>query len=187
MFDFQPHLKGELLAMRPYRPEDWDALLAAASDAQIWDQHPVHGNWREDVFRASIDRAFADQGGLLAIDQVSSTIVGFSRYSTLYVEPGEVEIGWTFLARSHWGGAWNRDMKRMMLAHALETWPVVILRIGEHNLRSRRAMEKIGGNLMDRTQVVNVSGAEHLHVCYAITRHSFASSEFFARQQRANG
>ncbi|MBI1255230.1 MAG: GNAT family N-acetyltransferase [Hyphomonas sp.] len=187
MFEFQPHLKGELLAMRPYRPEDWDALLAAASDALIWDQHPIHGEWREDVFRASIDRALADQGGLVAIDLVSRKIVGFSRYSTLNVEPGEIEIGWTFLARSHWGGPCNRDMKRMMLAHALATWPVVIFRIGVHNLRSRRAMEKIGGKLMDRTQVVNVSGAEHLHVCYAITRHSFASSDLYAGQQRVTG
>jgi len=31
----------------------------------------------------------------------------------------EVEIGWTFLARSHWGGATDREVKRLMLDHAL--------------------------------------------------------------------
>src|SRR2546421_11441478 len=32
----------------------------------------------------------------------------------------EIEIGWTFLARSHWGGIYNREMKQLMLRHGLQ-------------------------------------------------------------------
>ena len=39
-FGLQPHLKGELLELRPLAPEDWDDLFAVASDPLIWEQHP---------------------------------------------------------------------------------------------------------------------------------------------------
>ena len=39
-FDLQPILKGELIELRPLRPQDFDALFSAASDPQIWEQHP---------------------------------------------------------------------------------------------------------------------------------------------------
>lgn len=177
MFDFQPNLDGELIAMRPYQPEDWDALLAAASDPLIWEQHPIHGDFNESVFRASIDSALADQGGLAAIDKATGAIVGFTRYSKQFVEPGEIEIGWSFLARRYWGGPHNGDMKRIMLIHALACWPVVIFRIGEHNMRSRKAMEKIGGQLLERTQLIEFKGQRLLHVCYAMTRETFAAQQ----------
>ena len=57
----------------------------------------------------------------------------------------EIEIGWTFLARSHWGGAYNRELKRLMMAHAFKFVDNVILFVGATNLRSQRAVEKIGG------------------------------------------
>jgi len=176
MFDFQPRLVGDLLTLRPYRPEDWEALLAAASDPLIWEQHPILGNWRPEVYRAAIDTAVNDRGGLVAIDNATGGIIGFSRYSTAHVEEGEIEIGWTFLARRYWGGDHNREMKRLMLAHALATWPVVVFRIGAENLRSRRALEKIGGTLLTRTRTVTFEGREILHVCYAITREAFETS-----------
>jgi RimJ/RimL family protein N-acetyltransferase len=32
----------------------------------------------------------------------------------------EIEIGWTFLARRHWGGHINGEIKRLMLIHAFQ-------------------------------------------------------------------
>jgi len=169
-FDFQPTLHGELLDLRPARPEDFDALFAVASDKEIWAIHPAHDRWQEPVFRAFLDGAFADEGGLVAIERTSGQIVGFSRYSMERCEPGEVEIGWTFLARRLWGGRYNAAMKRPMLAHAFRFVDTVIFRIGETNLRSRRAMEKIGGRLIDRTETVLLNGAPVTHITYAIGR-----------------
>jgi RimJ/RimL family protein N-acetyltransferase len=85
-----------------------------------------------------------------------------------------VEIGWSFLARSHWGGATNREMKRLMLEHALAQVARVEFRVGESNLRSRRAMEKIGGRLTGRSEMVDTPSGQMRHVIYEITRESFA-------------
>src|SRR5262249_855095 len=77
-------------------------------------------------------------------------IIGSSRYFWYGPEPSELEIGWTFLARAYWGGNYNREMKRLMLDYAFTFVDHVIFRVGTTNLRSRRAIEKIGGVLTDR-------------------------------------
>ncbi len=72
-------------------------------------------------------------------------MIGSSRYYGYSAERSEVEIGWTFLARSHWGGRYNREMKRLMLDHAFRFVDRVAFLVGPQNLRSQRAVEKIGG------------------------------------------
>jgi RimJ/RimL family protein N-acetyltransferase len=174
--DRQPVLEGERLLLRPLREEDWDALYAVASDPLIWEVHPAGDRWQEDVFRAYFDDALAKGGALAVIDRRSGAVIGSSRMQGH--DPaggGSVEIGWTFLARSHWGGEINREMKRLMLGHALQFVERVVFRVGETNLRSRRAMEKIGGRLCEARVYVQMDGREVAHVVYEITRESFAS------------
>ena len=79
------------------------------------------------------------------VDRTTGRVIGSSRYHGYHAEIGEVEIGWTFLARSHWGGATNREVKRLMLDHAFTFTDTAIFWVGEHNWRSQGAMTKIGG------------------------------------------
>ncbi|MCA1661404.1 MAG: GNAT family N-acetyltransferase [Novosphingobium sp.] len=174
--DRQPTLEGERLLLRPLREDDWAGLYAVASDPLVWELHPAHDRWREPMFRAFFAEALAQGGALAAIDKQSGAIVGSSRYwAHDPAEGGSVEIGWTVLARSHWGGSFNREMKRLMLAHALAAVERVWFRVGETNLRSRRAMEKIGGRLTDRTESIEMAGQPVLHLIYEIDRESFAA------------
>lgn len=144
-FDAQPSLKGELLQLRPLRAEDYAALFAVASDPLIWEQHPSCDRYKEEVFKVFFRKALERGGALIATDSKTGHVIGSSRFHGYDQERSEVEIGWTFLARSHWGGAYNGEMKRLMLQHAFTFVSRVVFLIGEHNLRSRRAVEKIGG------------------------------------------
>jgi N-acetyltransferase len=173
--NLQPTLSGPTLDLRPMRPEDREALYAAASDPLIWAQHPVPNRYQRDSFDSYFDEGLDSGGALIVADRATGTLIGSSRYSTKYVNAGEIEIGWTFLAASHWGGAANRELKRLMITHALGFCDTVIFRIGEHNMRSRRAMEKIGGTLLDRTQVLDMASGPVLYVMYAITSAAFAA------------
>lgn len=177
MLDRQPVLEGELVSLRPLRAEDWDALFAVASDPLVWAQHPAHDRWQEPVFRAFFDDALAKKGALAVIDKASGAIIGSSRFQGLEeAEGGSVEIGWTFLARSHWGGRYNHEMKRLMLTHALASVAEVRFLVGETNTRSRTALERIGAELTDRREERVMAGGEVImHLTYAITRESFAS------------
>src|ERR1700683_329213 len=144
-FDLQPVLQGKLLALRPLRPEDLQDLYAVASDPLIWEQHPVKDRYQEGVFREFFREAVESGGALVAIDSTVGQIIGSSRYHGYDQEKSEIEIGWTFLARSRWGGVYNREMKQLMLRHAFKFVNNVIFLVGPQNLRSQRAVEKIGG------------------------------------------
>jgi RimJ/RimL family protein N-acetyltransferase len=176
MLDRQPTLEDEHVRLRPLRAEDWDALFAVASDPLIWAQHPAHDRWQEPVFRAFFDDALANRGALIACDAQSGAVIGSSRFQGLDESGGgSVEIGWTFLARSHWGGRWNHAMKRLMVGHALASLAEVRFLVGEPNLRSRRALERIGARLTDRREDrVQPDGRVIPHLTYAITREDFA-------------
>jgi RimJ/RimL family protein N-acetyltransferase len=172
----QPVLEGDRLLLRPLVQADWDGLYAVASDPAIWAVHPSHDRWQEPVFRAFFEEALSAGGALAIIDQATGQVIGSSRYGAPEAEgPGEIEIGWSFLARAYWGAGYNAEFKRLMLAHALASFPCVTFQVGVDNVVSRRAMANIGGRLVPgRTRVYERAGVMVEHVIYEITRESFA-------------
>ena len=144
-FDLQPTLKGELLELRPLRPDDFDALYAVAADPLIWEQHPASNRYEEAVFREYFRGALDSGGAFLVVDAATGRVIGSTRFHGYDEAKSEIEIGWTFLARSHWGGSYNREMKTLLLAHAFRYVSSVVFLVGPKNLRSQKAMEKIGG------------------------------------------
>jgi RimJ/RimL family protein N-acetyltransferase len=162
----QPVLKGELLWLRPLRPEDWQDLYAVASDPLIWEQHPASDRYQEEVFQGFFREALESGGALIAIDSKNGRVIGSSRFYGYDPEKSEIEIGWTFLARSHWGGVYNREMKQLMLRHAFRFVKNVVFLIGPRNMRSRKAVEKIGGVLVGS----RLQGNGRESVVYQITR-----------------
>jgi N-acetyltransferase len=144
-FNLQPILKGELLELRPLRAEDFHDLFAVAADPLIWEQHPTSDRYKEEVFKEFFRDALESGGALVAVDSKTGWIIRSSRFHGHDEEKSEVEIGWTFLARSHWRGVYNGEMKRLMLRHAFRFVGSVVFLVGPRNLRSQRAAEKIGG------------------------------------------
>ena len=144
-FELQPVLKSEILELRPLRADDFEILYAVASDPLIWEQHPHSDRYKPDVFRKFFDEAMESGGALIALDREDDRVIGSSRFYCYDLVRSEIEIGWTFLARSHWGGIYNGEMKRLMLSHAFKFVDNVLFFVGSTNLRSQRAVEKIGG------------------------------------------
>ena len=118
--------------------------FAAASDPLIWELHPARDRYTEPVFRDYFDGAMASKSAFAFIERPTGLIIGSSRFHGYDPGGSEIEIGWTFLVRKHWGGATNREVKRLMLDHAFTFVEKVVFWVGEDNLRSQRAMEKIG-------------------------------------------
>ena len=143
-FELQPSLEGSLVRLRPLLSADHDALFAVASDPLIWAQHPDKTRCEPDGFRAFFRQALDSGGALLVTDTASGAVIGSSRYHGYNEAVDEVEIGWTFLARSHWGGRHNAEMKRLMLDHAFRYVGRVVFLIDPANHRSQRAAQKIG-------------------------------------------
>ena len=144
-FELQPTLTGKLLELRPLRPDDFDALYAAASDPLIWEQHPASDRYQQDVFRRFFQGALDSGGAFVAIDRNTGAVIGSSRFHAYDPANSEITIGWTFLARSHWGGVYNGEMKELMMRHAFSFVECVVFTVGPTNYRSQKAVEKIGG------------------------------------------
>jgi RimJ/RimL family protein N-acetyltransferase len=168
--DLQPTLEGEHVLLRPTVREDWDALFAVASDPLIWEVHPAHDRWQEPVFRRYFEDALASGGGVTIVDKASGDVIGASRYAFPDAARDEIEIGWTFIARAYWGGQYNREIKRLMLDHIHRFVGGAVFVVGKDNLRSRRAMEKIGG-VLEIGRVERGDGSQPPgHVYYVIRR-----------------
>src|SRR5580658_1794610 len=129
-FELQPVLAGQLVELRPLRPEDWELLFSVASDPLIWEQHPAGNRYQEPVFKEFFRGALECGGAFVVIDRTTQKIIGSSRYFGHDPEKREIEIGWTFLDRPHWGGNHNREMKRLMLDHAFQFVDSVIFKVG---------------------------------------------------------
>jgi N-acetyltransferase len=147
-FQLQPTLLGEHIHLRPLAEQDFEPLLAAASDPLIWEQHPAH-RYKPEVFSAFFADSLASGGALVALDASNGAVIGTSRFNGYDETKSEIEIGWSFLKREYWGGFHNREMKKLMLNHAFQFLENVIFEVDSKNLRSQKAVEKIGGNLVE--------------------------------------
>jgi RimJ/RimL family protein N-acetyltransferase len=170
LFNLQPHLKGELIELRPLRRDDWDELFTVASDPLIWEQHPESDRYKEDVFKIFFEDALRSGGAFVVVDTKTQQIIGSTRFHGYDPEKSEIEIGWTFLARKYWGGRYNREMKQLLLAHAFKFVENVVFFVGENNIRSQKATEKIGAVKSGTAKKVYGNRPASLNVRYVIRK-----------------
>lgn len=169
-FDLQPTLRGDLIDLRPLQPQDFDLLFAAANDPLIWEQHPEPDRYKREVFQRYFDGAIESRGAFAIVDRTSGRIIGSSRYWNFDSSAQEVEIGWTFLERAYWGGKYNQELKRLMLGHAFRFVGRVVFVVGENNLRSQTAVEKIGARFLRKTERQGRDGTVARNLVFAIAR-----------------
>jgi RimJ/RimL family protein N-acetyltransferase len=173
-FELQPTLRGERIELRPLRVEDYDAVFAAASDPLIWEQHPDRDRYKPEIFREYFQSGLDSGGAFAIVDIDSGRIIGSSRYWNYKPartgSDSEIEIGWTFIERKYWGGSYNRELKLLMIRHAFRFVERVVLIVGEHNLRSQRAVEKLGGRREKLERRPGRDGIERTNVVFVLTR-----------------
>ena len=176
MFDYQPMLAGPTLALRPLRVDDLDALHAAASDPATWAGHPTRDRHERAVFEPYF-RFLLEQGGTLVVEEsAAGRIIGCSRYYRAPDRPDAVSIGFTFLAPEFWGGAVNRELKRLMLGHAFESFPEVWFHIAPSNIRSQRATAKLGAEHVEDA-VLDLAGTPAPWTCWRLTQDAWVRCE----------
>lgn len=140
----QPSLISELLEIRPLKFEDYDHLLHAASDPLIWEQHPQSDRWKPEVFKKYFEESLNSKGCIVVIDRKTSEIIGATRFYDYSKENSSITIGYTFLARKYWGGAYNRDLKKLVVNYSLQFVKSCLFQVGLNNKRSQKALERLG-------------------------------------------
>jgi RimJ/RimL family protein N-acetyltransferase len=127
------------------------------------------------VFEAYFASRLATGQALVVIDIETGQIVGMSSYYTPPDRSEGIAIGYTFLVRAKWGGGTNRELKRLMLEHAFEVYDTVLFHIGPANVRSQKAVMKIGAVHVYDAELA-LSSVPALCKCYGLTRAQWAAS-----------
>jgi RimJ/RimL family protein N-acetyltransferase len=176
-FDLQPRIENHWIKLEPLTPEDFEALYAVAADPLIWELHPTKSRYQREVFAIYFKGAMESGGAFRVLDNTTGALIGSSRYYDLDEDLGLVGIGYTFIARRYWGGAYNRALKSLMLEHAFQFVDRVIFHVGVGNLRSRKAMEKLGAVLIGEVAMSYSGEASNPNVIYKIDRAEWVRPE----------
>jgi RimJ/RimL family protein N-acetyltransferase len=172
-FDLQPTLKGQWIELRPLKKADFENLYAVSSDPLVWEQHPHRERYQRSVFEDFFRIAMDSKGALLALDTETQKVIGSSRYYDLDLRQSRVAIGYTFLARDHWGHKYNGEMKKLMLTHAFKYVKQVIFHVGATNIRSQKAMEKIGAEFLEQAEWQLPDGQPYKELIYQVRKENF--------------
>jgi RimJ/RimL family protein N-acetyltransferase len=169
-FDLQPILKGSLVQLRPLVVEDFEPVYTVASDPLLWEQHPEPLRYRRDVFQKFFDGAIESKGAFAVMEMTSGRMIGSSRYYDYSPAQREVKIGYTFVGREFWGAGYNPEMKKLMLDHAFRHVDRVLFEIGETNIRSQTAIQRIGAQLIGKADKPGLDGAMRKMLVFEIKR-----------------
>ena len=169
-FDFSPTLQGPRVTVRPIREDDWEGMFLAAANPRVWENHPVSDRYQEAVFRGFFDDAVASCSAFAFVEREDDKIIGSSRYHGLDEKLSEIEVGWTFLDHDYWGGSYNAEIKKLMLDHAFQFVDTVVFWVGDTNIVSMRAMEKIGGVRREETKERVLNDISYPHIIYEIRK-----------------
>ncbi len=143
-FNQGPTLENNLVLIRDLKPSDLESLYDVAKDPLIWEQHPCSDRYQRDVFERFFQESIDSKGALLVIEKENNAVIGSSRFNRIDGVDNAIEIGWSFLARKYWGGKYNQAVKKLMIDYAFQFLESVIFYIGPANIRSQKAVEKIG-------------------------------------------
>jgi N-acetyltransferase len=170
-FDLQPtFLHDDTLKLVPLKESDFGKLFEVASNPKVWEQHPNPNRYMEEDFTKYFEGAIASKGAFLILDVKTDEVVGCSRYYDYDEENSSVLIGYTFIGTKFWGTGYNKVLKKMMLDYAFQFVDKVYFHIGAFNIRSQKAIEKIGAVKVDEFEVEYYGEPGKLNFVYVIDK-----------------
>jgi RimJ/RimL family protein N-acetyltransferase len=173
-FNLQPKdLKHELVILKPLEIEDRESLYTVASDPLIWQQHPIKNRYQKEAFDKFFDDAIKSGGAFLVLDARTNKPIGSSRFYDYNSGSKTIAIGYTFLARNYWGTTYNRALKKLMLDYAFTFVNTVIFHIGTDNIRSQKAIEKLGAKKNEEVEIKYLEEQKVIHLIYQIDKEAW--------------
>jgi RimJ/RimL family protein N-acetyltransferase len=168
--ELQPTLVNELVKIQPLKHTDFEPLYKVASDPLLWEQHPNKDRYKREVFEIFFKGAIESGGAFLVFNNTTGQVIGTSRYYGFDKEAKTVVIGYTFIARDHWGKAYNKALKALMLNYAFNFANNVIFHIGATNIRSQKAIGNIGAKKTGEVEMSYYGEASRLNFIYQINK-----------------
>lgn len=166
----QPQLENKRILLRPLAADDFELLYDIASDPLIWEQHPNKDRYKREVFENFFKGALESKGAFVIYDKASGKAIGSSRFYDADDEKKSISIGYTFFARQYWGSSFNPVVKKLMLQHAFSVMNEVHFHIGAGNIRSQKAIERLGAVKIGEEEIAYYGEKTNLNFIYRIAK-----------------
>ncbi|MCO4292271.1 GNAT family N-acetyltransferase [Solitalea sp. MAHUQ-68] len=177
LFSVQPILENDKVLISPLEEKDFEDLYKAASDPDIWKQHPNKDRWKKEVFRTFFEGAMKSEGAFKIIDKESCEIIGSTRFYDFNEQDNSILIGYTFYSTRFWGKGVNQAVKRMMLDYIFQFVDKVYFHIGATNIRSQIAITRIGAQKVGGQEVAYFGEPSKLNFIYVIEKEKAVSNK----------
>lgn len=166
-------VKLSVLGMRNYKH-----LIDIAKEPNLVQFSPSKIDTESDL-KNYVETAVTDFYNKTAIpfivfDKQQNAYAGCTRFGLINWHHKVLHIGWTWIGTQFQGTGLNQHMKLLMLQYAFETllFDKVEFRVDERNLKSRRAVEKLGATLEGvlRKDTLMLDGFKRSTCCYGILK-----------------
>ena len=170
-FTIQPtQLQNQRIQLIPLKETDFEELYSVASDPLVWEQHPNKLRYQRDVFQNYFEGALQSKGAFFIREAKTNEPIGSSRFYDYNEKDNSILIGYTFIGRKFWGNGYNKSLKKLMLDYAFQYVDKVYFHIGANNIRSQKAIEKIGATKIDEFEVEYYGEDSKLNYIYQINK-----------------
>lgn len=169
-FSIQPTLQNEYVDLVPLEKHDFEELFEVASDPAVWEMHPNKERYQREVFQTFFTGALESKGAFLIIDRHSEEVLGSTRFYDFNENAQSIFIGYTFYGTKSWGKKINGGVKKMMLDYIFQYVDKVIFHVGKDNVRSVKAMAKLGAENLGEEEVAYFGEASKMNVVFQIKK-----------------
>ncbi|MEK7434624.1 MAG: GNAT family protein [Cyanobacteriota bacterium] len=176
-------LTGEIIELLPLEKEHFDELEKISKDKRIWEFYVFDGT-DSDKFLKALDNALIEkeqgtQFPFVIFHKIDKKIIGSTRLMDIQLNHKKLEIGWTWLHPDYWATEVNLECKLLLLSFCFEKLNTlrVQLKTDENNLRSRKAIEKIGAKYEGilRNDMLRDNGTNRNSAYYSIISNEWES------------
>lgn len=147
-------LKGKFVYLEKLAPEHSKVLKELAKDERIWEYtktlliNETFDLQADSYLATAMDRNTLGGQQAFVIRQVTNNeIIGMTRLYGIEPKDKRVSIGYTWYIPRVWGDVHNKECKLLLLRYVFEIlgFNRVELYVAGQNIRSQKAVEKIGG------------------------------------------
>jgi RimJ/RimL family protein N-acetyltransferase len=169
-------LVGKQVQLAPLDESNFENLISLSKEKQIWQHYVIDGsnteNMQQSLEVALLEREKGTQYPFVILKLDDGEVIGSTRFLDIQENHKKLEIGWTWLHPNYWGTKINLECKMLLLTYCFEELSVqrVQLKTDENNLRSRKAIEKIGGHFegIIRNDMIRENGTKRNSALYSM-------------------
>lgn len=147
-------LKGRYVYLEKLDWRHKEVLRSIAKDKRIWEFNLLL--LVEEAYDTEFDQCFSTainnkeiggQQAFVIYRTDNNEIIGMTRYANIDPKNKRLEIGYTWYIPSVWGKVYNKECKLLLLQYVFEElhYNRAQLNVASQNVRSQKAVEKIGG------------------------------------------